>query len=70
MALANDWRRLWLITTNDNTSALRFYQRRGWDLVTVHRDAVDESRRLKPQIPQTGDDDIPIKHELELELVL
>ncbi len=70
VALANDWRRLWLITTNDNTSALRFYQRRGWDLVTVHRDAVDESRRLKPQIPQTGDDDIPIKHELELELVL
>jgi GNAT superfamily N-acetyltransferase len=70
VALANDWRRLWLITTNDNTTALRFYQRRGWDLVAVHRGAVDESRRLKPEIPQTGDDDIPIKHELELELVL
>jgi GNAT superfamily N-acetyltransferase len=70
VALANGWRRLWLITTNDNTTALRFYQRRGWDLVAVHRDAVDESRRLKPEIPQTGDDDIPIKHELELELVL
>jgi GNAT superfamily N-acetyltransferase len=70
VALASGWRRLWLITTNDNTTALRFYQRRGWDLVAVHRDAVDESRRLKPEIPQTGDDDIPIKHELELELVL
>ena len=70
VALASGWRRLWLITTNDNTAALRFYQRRGWDLVAVHRGAVDESRRLKPEIPQTGDDDIPIKHELELELVL
>jgi GNAT superfamily N-acetyltransferase len=70
VALASGWRRLWLITTNDNTTALRFYQRRGWDLVAVHRGAVDESRRLKPEIPQTGDDDIPIKHELELELVL
>jgi GNAT superfamily N-acetyltransferase len=70
VALANGWRRLWLVTTNDNTTALRFYQRRGWDLVAVHRGAVDESRRLKPEIPQTGDDDIPIKHELELELVL
>jgi ribosomal protein S18 acetylase RimI-like enzyme len=70
VALANGWRRLWLITTNDNTRALRFYQRRGWDLVAVHRGAIGESRRLKPQIPQTGDDDIPIKHELELELVL
>jgi GNAT superfamily N-acetyltransferase len=70
VALASGWRRLWLITTNDNTAALRFCQRRGWDLVAVHRDAVDESRRLKPEIPQTGDDDIPIKHELELELVL
>jgi GNAT superfamily N-acetyltransferase len=70
VALASGWRRLWLITTNDNTTALRFCQRRGWDLVAVHRDAVDESRRLKPEIPQTGDDDIPIKHELELELVL
>ena len=70
VALANGWRRLWLITTNDNTAAIRFYQRRGWDLVAVHRGAVDESRRLKPEIPQTGDDDIPIRHELELELVL
>lgn len=70
VALANGWRRLWLITTNDNTAALRFYQRRGWDLVALHRDAVDESRQLKPQIPRAGADDIAIKHELELELVL
>lgn len=43
-------RRLWLITTNDNLDAIRFYQRRGWDLVALHRDALAESRRLKPEI--------------------
>lgn len=59
--------RAWLITTNDNTRALRFYQRRGWELVALHRDAVTEARRLKPEIPGTGDDRIPIQHELELE---
>jgi GNAT superfamily N-acetyltransferase len=70
VALGAGWRRLWLVTTNDNTHALRFYQRRGWQLVAVHRDAIDDARRLKPEIPARGDDDIPIRHELELELVL
>ena len=63
-------RRLWLITTNDNTPALRFYQRRGLRLVALHRDAVAESRRLKPEIPAAGVDGIPIADELELELRL
>jgi ribosomal protein S18 acetylase RimI-like enzyme len=59
--------RVWLITTNDNTNALRFYQRLGFDLVRLDRDAVTESRRrLKPTIP-THADGIPIRHELELE---
>jgi GNAT superfamily N-acetyltransferase len=59
--------RAWLVTTNDNTPAIRFYQRHGWDLVALHRDAVKESRRLKPEIPERGADDIPIRHELEFE---
>ncbi|MEO3808716.1 GNAT family N-acetyltransferase [Sphaerisporangium sp. B11E5] len=62
--------RLWLITTNDNTRALRFYQRQGWDLVALHRDAVTRARAIKPAIPQTGEDNIPIRHELELEFLL
>lgn len=70
VALSRGWRRLWLVTTNDNTHALRFYQRRGWDLVAVHRGAVDEARAVKPEIPARSDDDIAIRHELELELVL
>jgi GNAT superfamily N-acetyltransferase len=70
IALGAGWRRLWLVTTNDNTHALRFYQRRGWQLVAVHRDAIEDARRLKPEIPARGNDDIPIRHELELELLL
>lgn len=60
--------RLWLITTNDNTRALRFYQQRGFRLVAVHRGAVDKARKFKPQIPMTGDDNIPIHDEIELEI--
>ena len=63
-------RRLWLITTNDNTPALRFYQRCGMTLAALRRDAVAESRRLKPEIPETGLDGIPIRDELEFELQL
>lgn len=36
-AASDDCRRLWLITTNDNLPALRFYQKRGFSLVAVHR---------------------------------
>jgi GNAT superfamily N-acetyltransferase len=60
--------RLWVITTNDNVDALRFYQRRGFYLVTVHRGAVDRSRAsLKPEIPPLGAYGIPLRDELELE---
>ncbi len=62
--------RLWLITTNDNLHALRFWQKRGFRLVAVHRDVVAESRRLKPSIPLVGRDGIPIRDELELEATL
>ncbi|TDE09727.1 GNAT family N-acetyltransferase [Jiangella asiatica] len=69
-ATAAGARRLWLITTNDNVHALRFYQRRGFDLVALHHDAVTRSRQtLKPSIPLEADG-IPIRHELELELPL
>lgn len=58
-------RRLWLVTTNDNTPAQSFYRALGMALVTVHRGAVTESRRLKPGIPQLGVGGCPIEDELE-----
>jgi len=61
-------RRLWLITTNDNIDALRFYQRRGFQLAVLYRGAVSASRaQLKPEIPLVGRYMIPLRDELELE---
>ena len=63
--------RLWVLTTNDNTPALRFYQRAGFDLCALHVGAVDTARAsLKPEIPETGRDGIPLRHELVLEMAL
>ncbi|MEU8816762.1 GNAT family N-acetyltransferase [Actinoplanes sp. NPDC048796] len=62
--------RVWLITTNDNLDALRFYQRRGLRLVAVSPGAADEARRLKPSIPLAGDYGIEIHDELVLALRL
>jgi ribosomal protein S18 acetylase RimI-like enzyme len=60
-------RRIWLITTNDNLRALGFYQKRGYRLVAVHRDALQRSRELKPSIPLVSPDGIPLRDEIELE---
>ena len=57
-----------LITTNDNLPALRFYQKRGFDMSRLFCNAVDLSRKLKPEIPLFGIDGIPLKHEIELEM--
>jgi len=63
-------KRLWLITSNDNTAALRFYQKRGFSLVAVYRNAVEQSRKLKPEIPLIGNDGIPLRDEIELGMFL
>ena len=59
-----------LVTTNDNTHALRFYQKLGFELVALRRQAVNESRKIKPSISALGLDGIPIRDEIELELRL
>jgi ribosomal protein S18 acetylase RimI-like enzyme len=64
-------KRIWLVTTNDNLEALRFYQRRGFVLAALRPGAVDEARKhLKPQIAAVGDFGIPLRDELELALEL
>lgn len=65
-----NYRRIWLVTTNDNTPALRFYQKKGFIIVRIYANALQESRRLKPEIPLTGLDGIPIRDEIELEYIL
>ncbi|SCG17758.1 S-adenosylmethionine hydrolase (SAM-hydroxide adenosyltransferase) [Micromonospora echinofusca] len=70
VARAGGRHRLWLVTTNDNLRALRFYQRCGLRLVRVDRGAVDRARRLKPSIPMVGEGGIGLHDELVLELLL
>jgi ribosomal protein S18 acetylase RimI-like enzyme len=68
VAVAEGCRRLWLITTNDNVDALRFYQRRGFRLAGLHPGAVDRSRgSVKPEISEIGDYGILLRDELELD---
>lgn len=62
--------RILLITTNDNLAALRFYQKRGFDMVRFYRNALHEVRKIKPEIPLIGADGIPLRHEIELERIL
>ena len=69
-AKAQGCKRLWLITTNDDTNAIRFYQKKGFVLVALHVNAIEKSRELKPSIPLVGMDGIPILHELEYEMWL
>jgi N-acetylglutamate synthase-like GNAT family acetyltransferase len=69
-AREHTWRRLWLITTNDNVDAIRFYQRAGWDWVAFYRNAVKDARALKPEIDEFGAYGLPILHEIEFEAPL
>jgi GNAT superfamily N-acetyltransferase len=59
-----------LITTNDNINAIKFYQKRGFDMVKIYHNALEISRQLKPSIPLFGEYDIPLKHEIEFEMLL
>jgi ribosomal protein S18 acetylase RimI-like enzyme len=59
--------RLWLITTNDNLNALKFYQKRNWTMTTINKDAVTEARKIKQTIPLIGFNGIPLRHEIEME---
>jgi len=62
--------RIWLVTTNDNIDALRFYQRRGFRLARVHCGSIDEARKIKPSIPIRGAYDIEIHDDVELAMTL
>lgn len=70
VARTKNCRRVFVITTNDNLHALGFYQKRGFELVAIHRGAVNESRKIKPSIPSIGNDGIPLRDEIELEMSL
>jgi len=61
-------KRLWFITTNDNTHAFRFHQKLGFTVAACHVNSVEGLRKLKPGIPKLGIDEIMIRDEIELEI--
>ncbi len=66
-AAARGGTRIWVVTTNDNIDALRFYQRRGFRLADLRAGAVDMAREtIKPAIGHLGGYGIPIRDEIEL----
>ena len=69
-ARKQECRRVFLVTTNDNLNALGFFQKRGFALVKINRGAVNESRKIKPSIPFIGMNGIPLRDEIELEIML
>ncbi|MGG5738818.1 MULTISPECIES: GNAT family N-acetyltransferase [Bacillus cereus group] len=70
MARENECEKVWLITTNDNMNALRFYQKRNFIMTNLYMDAVKEARKIKKEIPFIGYDNIAISHEIQLEYTL
>ncbi len=65
----NNCKRIWLQTTNDNTQALRFYQKREFIIAAIRPNAIEAQRKIK-HIPLVGNDGIPIRDEIELELLV
>jgi ribosomal protein S18 acetylase RimI-like enzyme len=62
--------RMQLVTTNNNLTALAFYQKRGFRLVRLVPGALDEARKVKPTIPLVDSQGRAIRDELQLELPL
>lgn len=60
-------RYLMIVTTNDNLRALGFYVRHGYRITRIDLDGVDRVRKLKPNVPRTGHDGLPLRDMIELE---
>ena len=63
-------KKILVVTTNDNINAIKFYKKRGFDMARLYHNALDISRKIKPEIPLIGDHSIPLRHEIEFELLI
>ena len=70
IAISNGCNRIFVVTTNNNLEAQKFYQNRGFILKRIYPNAVENSRKLKPQIPFKDEKGRLIKDEIELEIIL
>jgi GNAT superfamily N-acetyltransferase len=60
-------KRIWLITSNENINAIKFYQKRGLHISNIYLNAMEEARKLKPEIPKFSNR-IEIRDEIEFEI--
>ena len=70
IAKENKYKKIWLVTTNSNINAIKFYQKKGFDISNIYINAMDEARKIKPEIPKMTDNGIKIKDEIEFEIIL
>lgn len=66
LALRAGCRQVRVAATNTNLAALCFYQRLGFTLLRVRRNALERARRIKPSIPRVDANGIPIRDEVVL----
>lgn len=59
-----------VVTTNDNTAALRYFQMQGFRIAAFYPGAIAIYRAVNPSLPEKGQDGIPIRDALELEIDL
>jgi N-acetylglutamate synthase-like GNAT family acetyltransferase len=69
VAKTNNCKRIFVITTNNNIGALKFYQKRGFNFSNIYINAMEESRKIKPEIPKEYGG-IEIRDEIEFEMKL
>lgn len=55
-----------VVTTNDNLRAQAFYMRRGYRVVRLDIDGMTRVRALKPEVPETGHEGLPLRDMWEL----
>jgi GNAT superfamily N-acetyltransferase len=60
-------KRIIVTTTNDNLRAQAFYMRRRYRLARIERDGMERVRALKPAVPQTGHEGLPLRDMWEFE---
>ena len=68
IAKKNNCKRIWLVTTNSNIDAIKFYQKRGFYISNIYIKAMDEARQIKPEIPKIAENGIEIRDEIEFEM--
>lgn len=59
-----------VLTTNDNTPALRYFQKLGYKIIAFYPGAIIAYRTVAPTLPQIGVDGIPVRDAIELEIDL